>query len=924
MSRKLFFLISLLLVVSAVNISMASPGNGFEWNNGIGSRLWTDAANWTNGTAAPGPSDSPTLGTQVTGNDPYGPIIQAGMNLTTGDMHHNNWNVGFCTLTMTGGSLDTANIYYLGGGGTLDMQGGTIVSGQMSLVVEENYSTRPTVLNMSGGMIQITGLLEVAHDYDSSGSSIVATINLSGGEILAGNLVMNANGLIDISGSGKLIISGDVVSALNGYVSNGWITAYGGTGTVVVDYGVTTPGKTTVTADCDTCGDCGLGVAANPAPANNAEDVDRNTALEWTAGPCAASHNVYLGTDFNQVKDANTSSSVFKGNQTAASYLFAGGLDPGQTYYWRIDEVNDPNLWAGEVWKFTVDDSAATEPFPADRAIRVDPNTYLSWTAGAYANSHNVYSGIDFNDVNDANTLSSEYKGNQANTVYTPSGSLEQGRTHFWRIDEITAFGIIKGSVWEFTTAGPNDSLWSWIDKIIPDYGQEPIRPGKNVRLGIVSWMYYFDGVELAPPERAQYVGPRFDMFFHDTIYWTPESIQTIRSINPAVCAFSMAWPTLCNERPEMLFGAVGGFDPATMSDWVLRTSDGVEVPSQLWDFGDTHYMDIGNLNWADHFRSRIMAELALFGSDGIVLDGTPMDGIYYLNIPGYSPLANYTTPTQVNDAIFQFMARITDPHDFILMDDRPAPYWANHYDALWGEDWFSYDSSLPWGSSVNWDLSVSYLETFSAAKRPYICQAWYHYGNRYELKFMVASYLLAKNSNSATFQPCPIGHPLAPSVPSEAPYDYSSYWVEVYEAELQAYPEIFDIELGDTLGSRYSVNTDLWARDFEHGKIYVNSSTSQTRVINLAEAMYDVDNNEITEVTLSPKTAAMLRKIPHPADLTKNYWIDFADYARFSLQWLNTNCAGPDFCDGADFEPDGDVDFDDLDFLLNVWLTGG
>jgi hypothetical protein len=29
------------------------------------------------------------------------------------------------------------------------------------------------------------------------------------------------------------------------------------------------------------------------------------------------------------------------------------GLDFGATYYWRIDEVNDPNLWKGDVWSFT-------------------------------------------------------------------------------------------------------------------------------------------------------------------------------------------------------------------------------------------------------------------------------------------------------------------------------------------------------------------------------------------------------------------------------------------------------------------------------------------------------------------------------------------------------------------------------------------
>jgi hypothetical protein len=48
--------------------------------------------------------------------------------------------------------------------------------------------------------------------------------------------------------TGTLIVNGDVTSTINQYISNGWITAYGGSGSLNVDYNVTNPGKTTVTA----------------------------------------------------------------------------------------------------------------------------------------------------------------------------------------------------------------------------------------------------------------------------------------------------------------------------------------------------------------------------------------------------------------------------------------------------------------------------------------------------------------------------------------------------------------------------------------------------------------------------------------------------------------------------------------------------
>ena len=63
---------------------------------------------------------------------------------------------------------------------------------------------------------------------------------------------------------------------------------------------------------------------------------------------------VYFGTDYNNVNDANTTSTlgVYKGNRSANSYNSVG-LQSGTRYYWRIDEVNEPNTCKGWVWSFT-------------------------------------------------------------------------------------------------------------------------------------------------------------------------------------------------------------------------------------------------------------------------------------------------------------------------------------------------------------------------------------------------------------------------------------------------------------------------------------------------------------------------------------------------------------------------------------------
>jgi len=59
------------------------------------------------------------------------------------------------------------------------------------------------------------------------------------------------------------------------------------------------------------------------------------------------------------------------------------------------------------------------------------------------------------------------------------------------------------------------------------------------------------------------------------------------------------------------------------------------------------------------------------------------------------------------------------------------------------------------------------------------------------------------------------------------------------------------------------------------------------------------------------------------PGDLTGDDWVGLEDFAVLASFWRQTDCQQPNFCLGADSEPDGDVDFDDLTFLVDNWLTG-
>jgi len=98
-------------------------------------------------------------------------------------------------------------------------------------------------------------------------------------------------------------------------------------------------------------------VATIPSPSDGAEDVPVDTLLTWIAGVSAGSHDIYFGSDFDDVNDATTAGAVYMGNQVDTAYQ-PDNLVLGQTYFWRVDEVNlppDSTVFKGQTWSFTVE-----------------------------------------------------------------------------------------------------------------------------------------------------------------------------------------------------------------------------------------------------------------------------------------------------------------------------------------------------------------------------------------------------------------------------------------------------------------------------------------------------------------------------------------------------------------------------------------
>ncbi|MBP7051332.1 MAG: hypothetical protein KBE65_09985 [Phycisphaerae bacterium] len=190
--------------------------------------------------------------------------------------------------------------------------------------------------------------------------------------------------------------------------------------------------------------------AKNPSPADGAINVVM-PVIQWTKGATAVWHDFYFGTDPNP---------PLIGRQTAAFYYYAAGaFEPGQTYYWKVDEIEaDGTVRPGEVWSFTAQALIAFAPTPANGATNQMPGLILTWVPGKDFVSEHMYFGMDADAVAEgaASVDQGAVKDSEFNT-----GALRASTTYYWRVDTSTGAAVLPGNVWSFTTcdAGPANKI---------------------------------------------------------------------------------------------------------------------------------------------------------------------------------------------------------------------------------------------------------------------------------------------------------------------------------------------------------------------------------------------------------------------------------------------------------------------------------
>ncbi len=198
--------------------------------------------------------------------------------------------------------------------------------------------------------------------------------------------------------------------------------------------------------------------ASNPKPADGATDVRRDTLLTWGPNKHTKTHDVYFGTAFADVNSAtrtNPLGVLVSQNQDANSFDPTDLLAFGQTYYWRIDEVNAPpdsTVHKGVIWSFTAEPLLYTLSNITATASSTAPGASAQNTANGTGLTGDLHS-----DLNTAMWLSAT-NGSQPTWIqYTFPRLCKLNSMRVWnyntQFEDLVGFGI-KDAVIEYSADG--------------------------------------------------------------------------------------------------------------------------------------------------------------------------------------------------------------------------------------------------------------------------------------------------------------------------------------------------------------------------------------------------------------------------------------------------------------------------------------
>ena len=290
-----------------------------------------------------------------------------------------------------------------------------------------------------------------------------------------------------------------------------------------------------------------------------------------TAGPCESPDwPLFFGA-------AGTDQSAFES--------FSGRIDEAQIYNHALteDEILSAMEGAGA-------NPYAVAPIPADGSLLEDTWANLSWRAGEFTVSHDVYIGDNFNDVN--NGAEGTFVDNIANNFIVvgfpgfafPDG-LVPGTTYYWRIDEVN--DTEPNSPWK-------GDIWSFSIPPKTAYAPDPIDSAESINLNAsLNWTAGF-GTKM----HTIYFGDNFDDVNNATVgfplgttTYSPGPLELSKTYFWRVDEFDGIDTFKGDVWSFITEGAVGSPDPAN------GTVDITQLPVLTWVpgvFADIHELYFG------------------------------------------------------------------------------------------------------------------------------------------------------------------------------------------------------------------------------------------------------------------------------------------------------------------------------------------
>ncbi len=257
----------------------------------------------------------------------------------------------------------------------------------------------PAGLVVTGGTIAVASQFRIGINVSSYG-----TVDLDSGSISCGNFIIRQNGGVgtfDIE-EGMLVVDGNLVSRIQGYVDNGWVKAYSGNGQVIIDYDNINPGKTTVSAVRHVFVDF---------------DKDGLTTFRDYSSFLSAWLCEALEPDYNEVYDLEDDNSInifdlkfvmndwlkWPGNEVAITVdanNVQHTISEDLTGYHTIYSHEDDHIWAdGNIVEYLRDINAGVGRYPGGAVV-----SYWHWdepTADGWYDSWNPSFNGDYGDPND-------------------------------------------------------------------------------------------------------------------------------------------------------------------------------------------------------------------------------------------------------------------------------------------------------------------------------------------------------------------------------------------------------------------------------------------------------------------------------------------------------------------------------------------